>query len=117
MLINKAHPLPENFRPDGLIDLFSLEDRHFFLPPKQMLLEAGAAQALNRMCEIAEREAGLDYVVYSAWRSHEEQTTIYAEGKSAFAAAPGCSEHESGLAIDIVSPVPDEAGIHQLVKG
>ena len=62
MLINKAHPLPENFRPDGLIDLFSLEDRHFFLPPKQMMLEARAAQALNRMCENAGREAGLEYV-------------------------------------------------------
>ena len=63
MLINKAHPLPENFRPDGLIDLFTLENRHFFMLPKQMLLEVEAALALNRMCEEAEHEEGLEYLV------------------------------------------------------
>ena len=104
MLINKAHPLPENFRPDGLIDLFTLENRHFFMLPKQMLLEAEAALALNRMCEEAEREKGLEFLVCSAWRSHEEQAALYSDGQSPFEAAPGCSEHESGLAIDIFPP-------------
>ena len=108
MLINKTHPLPENFRPDGLIDLFSLENRHFFLLPKQMLLEAEAALALNRMCEEAAREESLDYLVYSAWRSHEEQAALYSDEQSSFVAAPGCSEHESGLAIDIETDGQEE---------
>ena len=100
MLINKTHPLPENFRPDGLIDLFSLENRRFFMPPKQMLLEAAAAHALNRMCAAAEEEAGLaNYLIYSAWRSHEKQAEIYAAEPSAYVAFPGCSEHDGGSAI------------------
>ncbi len=108
ILINKAHPLPENFRPDGLIDLFSLEERRFFLPPEPMRLYGEAALALNRMCAAAEEEAGLmDYLVYSAWRSREEQMEIYASARSGYAALPGCSEHESGLAIDIDRGGPD----------
>ena len=114
MLINKAHPLPENFRPDGLIDLFSVENRRFFLPPKRMLLESSAARALNRMCMDAEREAGLtDYYVYSAWRSREEQAHIYRyRRRDGYVALPGCSEHESGLAIDIEAAVEDIDRLH-----
>ena len=105
MLINKAHPLPEDFRPDGLVDLYSLEHRRFFLPPKPMLLYAEAAEALNRMCTAAENEEGLgDYYVYSAWRSREEQTLIYRHRRrEGYVALPGCSEHESGLCVDIDS--------------
>ena len=85
MLINKAHPLPEDFRPDGLIDLYSLEERRFFLPPKPMLLYAEAAKAVN-------------------WRSREEQTLIYRHRRrEGYVALPGCSEHESGLCVDIDS--------------
>lgn len=47
ILINKANPLPEDFRPDGLIDLYSLERRRFFLPPKPMLLNAEAAGSMR----------------------------------------------------------------------
>ena len=113
MLINKTHPLPENFRPDGLIDLFSLENRRFFMPPKQMLLEAAAAHSLNRMCAAAEEEAGLaNYLIYSAWRSHEKQAEIYAAEPSAYVAFPGCSEHESGLAIDIETAGQEEEARH-----
>ena len=112
MLINKAHPLPEDFRPDGLIDLFSLENRHFFMLPKQMLLEVEAALALNRMCEEAEHEEGLEYLVYSAWRSHEEQVALYSDGQGPYVAAPGGSEHESGLAIDIDAAGREEKSQH-----
>lgn len=103
MLINKTHPLPESFRPDGLIDLFSVEDRRFFLPPKRMLLESSAARALNRMCAAAEREAGLtEFQVFSAWRSREEQALIYEHRRrEGYVAFPGCSEHEAGLAVDL----------------
>ena len=114
MLINKTHPLPESFRPDGLIDLFSVEDRRFFLPPKRMLLESSAARALNRMCAAAEREAGLtEFQVFSAWRSREEQAHIYRyRRRDGYVALPGCSEHESGLAIDIEAAVEDIDRLH-----
>lgn len=67
------------------------------------LLNAEAAEALNRMCAAAEHEEGLrDYYVYSAWRSREEQTLIYRHRRrEGYVALPGCSEHESGLCVDI----------------
>ena len=103
MLVNRDHPLPDGFCPDRLTDLFSLDNRSFFLPEKPMLLEENAALALNRMCAAAEGEANLtDYFVYSAWRSHERQEHIYRHRRrDGYVAPPGCSEHETGLAFDI----------------
>jgi len=109
MLVNRDHPLPEGFQPDNLVDLFSLDNRRFLMDPKRMLLEASAAFALNRMCADAEKEENLtDYYVFSAWRSHEEQENIYrCRRQDGYVALPGCSEHETGLAIDIDSAGPD----------
>ena len=114
MLINKTHPLPERFRPDGLIDLSSVENRRFFLPPRRILMEASAAQALNRMCAAAEQEAGLtEYQVVSAWRSHEEQAAIYEQRScEGYVALPGCSEHEAGLALDFLVDGPEQSQRH-----
>ena len=113
MLVSKAHPLPEDFRPDGLIDLYSLEDRHFFLPPRRMLLVEEAARALNRMCAAAAREEGLtDYYVFSAWRSREELIRAAQSGDQTYAVAPECSEEGTGLCVGIEAAVPDILLLH-----
>lgn len=113
MLINKAHPLPENFRPEGLIDLYSLEERHFFMPLRPMLLNAEAAEALNRMCADAEREEGLkDYYVFSAWRSREEQLRSCPRGDRSYALASEYSEEGTGLCIGIETAGRDDLLLH-----
>ncbi len=50
----------------------------------------------------AAKSKGLNLYVSSGYRSIEEQTEIYDNGKNPLAAIPGCSEHQVGLAIDII---------------
>ena len=85
-LVNEANPLPEDYEPDTaeadngyLFDIRAVE-------PLRALLQAG-------------REAGLDLVVTSGWRSWAYQEQLF-EDK---VARPGTSEHQLGLAVDIIS--------------
>ncbi|MDD3428856.1 MAG: M15 family metallopeptidase [Oscillospiraceae bacterium] len=107
-LINEDNPLPADFS----VELVAVDAAgHTF--------DARGAQALKQM--IADGNAqGLNLMICSTYRSVERQTTLFnsmvseyqAQGKSyeeAYAitktirAIPGCSEHNSGLAADIVS--------------
>ena len=106
-LVNNTHPLDENYQPE----LAEVENGYTF--------DARAAEALKEMLAAA-REAGLDPQICSAYRTIEDQKAIYNQtmqdwidqgmtyleafeetGKSV--AYPGTSEHELGLAADIVS--------------
>lgn len=107
-LVNEDNPLSEDFEPetaeaDGgyLFDIRAVE-------PLRALLQAG-------------REAGLDLVVTSGWRSWAYQEQLFedkvervmaetglerAEAEELAAdevARPGTSEHQLGLAVDIIS--------------
>lgn len=107
-LVNEDNPLSEDFEPetaeaDGgyLFDIRAVE-------PLRALLQAG-------------REAGLDLVVTSGWRSWAYQEQLFedkvervmaetglerAEAEEIAAdevARPGTSEHQLGLAVDIIS--------------
>ena len=106
--MNEANPLPEDYEPDTaeadngyLFDIRAVE-------PLRALLQAG-------------REAGLDLVVTSGWRSWAYQEQLFedkvsrvmsgtgldrAAAEEAAAdevARPGTSEHQLGLAVDIIS--------------
>lgn len=97
-LVNRDHPLPAGFTAT-------------LAPPVEaapaILLEAQAARMLAA-CLDAIGAAGR-IVPVSGWRSHAEQKRIWddtlaKEGEAftrAYVAWPGCSEHESGLAIDL----------------
>ncbi len=106
-LVNNTHPLDENYQPE----LAEVENGYTF--------DARAAEALKEMLAAA-REAGLNPQICSAYRTIEDQKAIYNQtmqdwidqgmtyleafeetGKSV--AYPGTSEHELGLAADIVS--------------
>ena len=107
-LVNEANPLPEDYEPDTaeadngyLFDIRAVE-------PLRALLQAG-------------REAGLDLVVTSGWRSWAYQEQLFEdkvarvmsgtgldraaaeEAAAEEVARPGTSEHQLGLAVDIIS--------------
>ena len=107
-LVNSRHPLPENYSPelspiDGNGEQFDSR-------------ASGSLQAmLDKM-----REEGLSPVVCSGYRSRDLQQTLFdnrvercldegiaqedaVEEASRYVAQPGTSEHELGLAADIVS--------------
>lgn len=67
-------------------------------------LREDAAAAFNRMLWAA-REAGVDLQVDSAFRTWDEQDSLYDKflaGTGNLAAKPGFSNHQSGIAVDII---------------
>ncbi len=98
LVINRDHPL----LPGDPVSLTAADDRR-----PEVLLERRAARLLT-LCIRA--VGGWDAIVpVSGWRSQEEQQAIWdtslAEHGAAFTrqyvALPGCSEHQSGLAVDL----------------
>ncbi len=107
-LVNREYPLPEGFVPEGLTTpdvLFPFSDTS--IDKAKMTPEAGNALAL--LFDAAYDEAKLTLYGVSAYRSYSRQYTIYATNlvtqgiahTNRYSAAPGRSEHQTGLAIDI----------------
>lgn len=113
MLVNKDHPLPEDFQPD-LSDL-----KKDFTPKTGMKFDARAIAALQDMC-IAAKADGVSLSAISAYRSYDKQTSLYNNKVDAYlkqgyeqeeamtvaatvVARPGTSEHHTGLAVDFNS--------------
>lgn len=108
-LVNSAHPLPEGWDPDlAVIDAWTGEK-----------FDSRALEHLQAMLEAMEEE-GMHPLVCSGYRSYESQVKIFrqnvedalaqgytcdeAEKQAAlWVMPPGCSEHQSALAADIVS--------------
>lgn len=98
MLVNAVHPIRIACRPD----LVPVDAEH-----PDILLDRRAAGLLNACIRAVGGQGQI--VPVSGWRSRKEQQAIWddtleKEG-AAFAqkyvARPGCSEHETGLAIDL----------------
>jgi hypothetical protein len=71
-------------------------------------LRSDAAQAYLAMKEAAKKD-GVNLTLESAWRDSAKQAALYKaylEGRGNLAAAPGSSNHEKGLAIDLRSGIP-----------
>lgn len=107
ILVNRWNPLPEDFE----VELTTLRSGH--------IVDKRIAEELNEMLDAAKRE-GLYPVICSSYRSQQKQEYLYqnrvsraqqegfskAEAKleaAGWVAVPGTSEHQAGLALDIVS--------------
>lgn len=112
LLANTAHPLPEGYAPELASVGYDFRDIEQFVDQR-------IQEPLLEMLASAE-EDGVYLQVRSAYRSHENQTILFesmkqdyiAQGyteEEAYAATkrwrnvPGTSEHETGLAADIVA--------------
>lgn len=98
ILVNQQHPIHPQYQPE----LTPVDDAHL-----DILLERQTARLLSTCIHaIGGREA---IVPVSGWRSQAEQQQIWddtmvsdgPEFTRQFVAVPGCSEHQSGLAIDL----------------
>ena len=95
-LINGKHPLPEGYIPKQLTDIglpFQASSQD-----SRRLLEIRTAQAALRLFQSAQRD-GLNLYGISGYRSYQCQKQLY--GQNPYVAAPGTSEHQSGLALDV----------------
>lgn len=98
VLVNSTHPLVQQTQPE----LVPADPRW-----PEILLERRAARLLSACIQAV---GGADGIVpVSGWRSRAQQQAIWddtlkTEGEAftrSYVALPGCSEHESGLAIDL----------------
>lgn len=106
-LVSAAHPLPEDFE---VPELTKLKGGH--------AIDSRVYPALQQMIDDC-RAAGLNPVICSSYRTHDKQEELFrkkvntlrkqgysqeeAETEAArWVARPGTSEHETGLAVDIV---------------
>jgi D-alanyl-D-alanine dipeptidase/carboxypeptidase len=99
ILINPTHPLAGEPSPASLAPVAPA--------PAQILLEHQAAASLRQLLTALRGEGQL--IPVSGYRSLAEQRALYAEClrthgarfTQQYVAIPGCSEHQSGLAIDL----------------
>lgn len=104
ILVNKYHPLPEGYAPD---DLVTVEPAY----SNGGKLTVEANEAFCAMVEALWEEEGLRLVNTSAYRSYQTQKSLYAryyaqDGAIAdrYSARAGYSEHQTGLALDVIAP-------------
>jgi len=103
LLVNAAHPLPEGYQPTRLVNLYAQADRQFDLDAADILMEEEAYAAMNAMFSAARQDGVAGFLVTSGYRTREEQQRIYDATTDGTAAAPGTSEHETGLAFDVAA--------------
>lgn len=104
MLVNKFYQLEENYERD---DLVSIPLQYSYTGNK------AAKEVVDKYIEMHKKvkeELGVTLMVNSSYRSYQEQDEIYRQFKGkgqeyadSYAARPGFSEHQTGLAIDITS--------------
>ncbi|WP_036509003.1 M15 family metallopeptidase [Nocardioides sp. URHA0020] len=98
VVVNKKHPIDAGYRPQ--IDLV-----------RGYQVAAPAAAALTRLLDDSD-VLGLGFKIASAYRSYGYQADVYSgvvesSGRPAadrVSARPGHSEHQTGLAVDLVAP-------------
>ncbi|WP_368497785.1 D-alanyl-D-alanine carboxypeptidase family protein [Herbiconiux sp. A18JL235] len=107
VVVNKQRPLADGagYVPPDLVQLAP------DIPnPNGHLLRADAAAALEQMFAAAQAEIGVQLVAQSGYRSYDSQVAAYdyyvnllgTEGADLTSARPGYSEHQTGMAMDIL---------------
>jgi D-alanyl-D-alanine carboxypeptidase len=115
MLVNKTHPVPENYLPNFV----TVPSKYYYSSDKDNRFDSRAAPYLEKFITGA-RAAGFDLDIVSGYRSYQYQQENYDRHVSSFlssgesssqakidaaneVAPPGTSEHETGLAADIIT--------------
>ncbi len=104
ILVNKYNYLDSNYEPDNLIDL----DLTYAYKKRQTIEEV--KNAFIKMYNDAKKN-NIDLFIASAYRSYEYQKNLYTnyvltygqEYTDTISAQPGFSEHQTGLALDIIT--------------
>lgn len=104
MLTNKYNYLDKNYEPEDVVKISSRYAYEDNKAPKEIL------NYYIEMFNAAEKD-GIDLIISSAYRSYKEQEETYEyykkikgeEGIKKYAALPGYSEHQTGLAFDILT--------------
>lgn len=97
MLVNKHNYLPADYAPSDIQNI-----RTMYAYDGHSIKEEVYDQFI-KMWSSANKE-GLSLIINSSYRTFEDQERIYAINSDDYASKPGFSEHQTGLALDIVTP-------------
>ena len=123
-LVSNTHPLEASCGED-LVSIYDFKNDSYFVRDKDVLLDRAALDHLNDMMAGFKKATGKgDVNVVSGYRSVDAQQKLYnnsladngQEHTDAFVAQPGCSEHHTGLAVDL-SIYHAEDGTSESFKG
>ena len=122
LLVNEKNPLPDDYGPRDLISLDAIETNLFILKSPGIQVDRTAAEALLFMLEAAHADGISIWQISEGYRSIDAQKQIWNEKYEKYknvnglsddkaleavkrrVASPGCSEHHTGLALDITVP-------------
>ena len=107
VLVNRSTPLPEDLE-DGLVNVYIEKADCLHVKDAEVSLQEEAMTALNAMAEDFAAETGhKDLLIISGFRTKAYQQQLYeadlkdtGAATSSLVAKPGCSEHETGYALD-----------------
>jgi len=102
LLVNHSSPLPRDYKPADLVNLYA-QKRHFRLASSEIYLEREVFEAANEMFKQAEKDGVNKFTITSGYRTWEAQEKLYFKDTKGTAAAPGESEHQTGLAFDVTT--------------
>ncbi len=102
MLVNKYYGLSKDYKPENLYKI-----KNWYSYGDQTIDEEVYDQFIA-MYNAAKKE-DLSLIINDSYRSYEDQDETYKRYGDDYAARPGHSEHNSGLAIDIISPTSSGA--------
>lgn len=116
VLVNKKNAVDADFIPDDLVDI----DREYTTGGKAIQLDKTALDALIEMLDAMKKDGITNVTVTSAYRTYDYQKKLFdgymaSEAKAhpswseervreevlTYSAAPGTSEHQTGLCVDL----------------
>jgi D-alanyl-D-alanine carboxypeptidase len=90
ILVSEDHPVPQGY-PFDIV----------FYRDTDVPMNSAITEDYGRMSDYVREEMGDHLYVSSSYRSYEDQERVYNEEGPDVAALPGCSEHQTGLALDV----------------
>lgn len=96
MLVNKYNYLPNDYEPTDIVSISNWYAYSGHSTKKEVY------DAYVKMWKKA-KEAGNTLLVNSSYRTRDEQSEEYDNSSDEYASRPGFSEHQTGLALDIVT--------------
>jgi len=104
ILVNKYYSLPNKYKPENIVNVSN------WYSYGTVQLNSEAYEAFKKMFNTAKKE-GITLIINSGYRSYDYQKEVYDQYKTwydeeyadNYAARPDFSEHQTGLALDIIT--------------
>ena len=96
MLVNKYHYLNESYAPDDIVPI-----KNWYAYDNHKIKEEVYDQYVKMWNKANEEDLVL--IVNSSYRTLEDQQNMYDNSNDDYASRPGFSEHQTGLALDIIT--------------